>query len=223
MTRLPRRNAAVATCPLRRCGYIHRVTIETRRPPAGAAVLRQDITAAIQVALLEELASVGYGRLSIEAVARRAGVSKTAVYRRWESKLEMVVEVISRIAGNKLRLPDTGSLVGDLELLIDFAARALSHPLASHIIPDLLAEAARNPGIGQTLQEVLRSNQREVAKLIMDRAASREELSADADAESAIEMMLGSLYWRIVVAKGEPSPSYLKRLAIEVSNIMRSA
>ena len=55
---------------------------ENRRTPAGAAVLRDDITAAIRGAVVAELAAVGYGRLSIEAVARRAGVGKTAIYRR---------------------------------------------------------------------------------------------------------------------------------------------
>jgi AcrR family transcriptional regulator len=60
----------------------------TKRAPAGAAVLRGDITAAIRNAVMHELAEVGYGRLSIEAVARRAGVGKTAIYRRWSNKLE---------------------------------------------------------------------------------------------------------------------------------------
>jgi len=53
--------------------YVTPVVIETKRVPAGAAVLRGDITEAIQDALIQELAEVGYGRLSIEAVARRAG------------------------------------------------------------------------------------------------------------------------------------------------------
>ena len=77
----------VGTQPYRRCGTLFHVTTEKRRVPAGAAVLRDDNTTAIRGAVLEELAAVGYGRLSIEAVARRAGVSKTAIYRRWRSKL----------------------------------------------------------------------------------------------------------------------------------------
>src|SRR4029450_9476488 len=69
-----------------------------KRAPAGAAVLRGDITVAIRNAVMQELAEVGYGRLSIEAVARRAGVGKTAIYRRWRNKLEMVLETISAVA-----------------------------------------------------------------------------------------------------------------------------
>jgi len=125
---------------------------ERRRPPAGAAVLREDVTEAIRGALFEELAEVGYGRLSIEGVARRAGVGKTAVYRRWGSKLEMVIEMVASIAGQSLDLPDTGSLPTDIEMSLVIAAKALRHPLAWKIIPDLMAEAARNPGIAQKEQ-----------------------------------------------------------------------
>lgn len=74
------------------------MTTEKRRAPAGAAVLRDEITTAIRRALMQELAAVGYGRLSIEAVARRAGVSKTAVYRRWSSKLDLVLEMVAAAA-----------------------------------------------------------------------------------------------------------------------------
>src|SRR5215475_9177578 len=124
---------------------------DRRRVPAGAAVLREDITDAIRAAVFQELAEGGYGRLSIEAVARRAGVGKTAVYRRWSSKLEMVIEMVSSVAGERMDLPDTGSLRDDIEMILLIAGKALRHPLAWKIIPDLLAEAARNPGIAETL------------------------------------------------------------------------
>src|SRR4051812_30697526 len=117
----------------------------SRRAPAGAAVLREDITDAIRAAVIEELAFTGYARMSIEAVARRAGVGKTAVYRRWPSKLHIVIDVVSAIAVQGMPVPDTGSLRGDVRLLLGMIARALRNPLAAQIIPDLLAEAARNP------------------------------------------------------------------------------
>src|SRR3954464_8095930 len=116
-----------------------------RRAPAGAAVLREDVTEAIRAAVFEELAAVGYARMSIEGIARRAGVGKTAVYRRWRSKLHLVLDVVSAVAAAGLPTPDTGSLRGDVRMLLEVAARALRHPMASQIIPDLLAEAARSP------------------------------------------------------------------------------
>ncbi|MGV9571600.1 helix-turn-helix domain-containing protein, partial [Streptomyces nigra] len=87
-----------------------------RRAPAGAAVLREDVTEAIRAAVFEELAAVGYARMSIEGIARRAGVGKTAVYRRWRSKLHLVLDVVSAVAVMGLPVPDTGTLEGDLRL-----------------------------------------------------------------------------------------------------------
>src|SRR5918994_587654 len=78
-----------------------------RRAPAGAAVLRADVTEAIRGAVFEELAAVGYARMSIEGIARRAGVGKTAVYRRWRSKLHLVLDVVSALAVMGLPVPDT--------------------------------------------------------------------------------------------------------------------
>ena len=189
------------------------MTTENRRPLAGAAVLRGDVTTAIRQAAVQELAAVGYGRLSIEAVARRAGVGKTAVYRRWNSKLEMVLEMVSGVAGKSLPLPDTGSLQGDLEVLLRIVARSLQHPLASQIIPDLLAEAARNPQIAQTLHQALRVNQRDIGEVLIGRAIDRGELPDGADPDVAVDLIVGPVYWRFAIARTQLPDAYLPRMA----------
>ena len=194
--------------------YVTFVVIETKRVPAGAAVLRGDITEAIQDALIKELAEVGYGRLSIEAVARRAGVGKTAVYRRWGSKLEMVLEVVASVAGASLPLPDTGSLQGDLEIFLRFSAKALRHRLASQIIPDLLSEAARNPQIADTLQSVLRATQEDVSSLLIGRAVDRGELAGPVDSDLAVDLIVGPLYWRLAVARTPLPGPVVSQMAI---------
>lgn len=188
-----------------------------KRAPAGAAVLRGEITTAIRRALMQELAAVGYGRLSIEAVARRAGVGKTAIYRRWNSKLDLVLEIVSTAAGGKLPVLDTGTLRGDLTLLFQGVAHALRHPLASQIIPDLLAEAARNPTIDETLQRVLRARQQEVGGRLVDRAVQRGELPADTDPEAAVDLIVGPLYWRLAIARTPLTDGYLDALVEAVA------
>ena len=180
---------------------------------AGAALLRGEITTALRRALLEELAAVGYGRLSIEAVARRAGVAKTAVYRRWTSKLEMVLEVVSEVAGQRLAVPDTGSLGGDLELVLQIMAHTLRHPLASQIIPDLLSEAGRDPQIAQTLHQALRDAQKDVGVQLVDRAVARGEVPPGTDLDVALDLVVGPLYWRLAVVRQPLSPDYIPRLA----------
>ncbi|GGK98297.1 TetR family transcriptional regulator [Mangrovihabitans endophyticus] len=183
-----------------------------KRAPAGAAVLRGDITRAIRNAVMNELAEVGYGRLSIEAVARRAGVGKTAVYRRWSNKLEMVLEIVSDVAGRSVPMPDTGSFAGDLQLLTMIVSKALQHRIASQIIPDLMAEAARTPKIAETLQAALHTHQQAVGDQLVGQAVARGELPAGTDPDVAVDLILGPLYWRLAVARRPIDDEYLERL-----------
>ncbi|MEU6813020.1 TetR/AcrR family transcriptional regulator [Streptomyces sp. NPDC046831] len=185
-----------------------------RRAPAGAAVLREDVTEAIRAAVFEELAAVGYARMSIEGIARRAGVGKTAVYRRWRSKLHLVLDIVSALAVQGLPVPDSGSLQGDLRLLYEVTSRALRHPVASQVIPDLQAEAARNPDIAEAMQKALRDGQESVASSILAAAERRGEIRAGLDQDLALDLISGPLYWRAVVIRSPKLPKgYLNLLA----------
>ncbi|MEV0965849.1 TetR/AcrR family transcriptional regulator [Streptomyces sp. NPDC049910] len=188
----------------------------TRRAPAGAAVLREDVTEAIRAAVFEELAAVGFARMSIEGIARRAGVGKTAVYRRWKSKLSLVLDLVSAVAAQGLPAPATGSLYGDVRALLEVAAHALRHPVASQVIPDLLVEAARNPEIAETIRAALLDGRQGVAALVVRDAVGRGELPETADPDRAMDLILGPLYWRLVVVRGELPQGYLDDLAASV-------
>ena len=185
-------------------------------------MLRGDITVAIRNAVMQELAEVGYGRLSIEAVARRAGVGKTAIYRRWGNKLEMVLEIVSDVAGRSVPLPDTGSFAGDLQLLMMIVSRALQHRIASQIIPDLMAEASRNPQIAETLQKALRTHQQAVGDKLIGQAVARGELPEGTDPGLAIDLIVGPLYWRLAVSRTPIDGDYLEGLIAAVTAALRA-
>ncbi|MFE1261610.1 TetR/AcrR family transcriptional regulator [Streptomyces albogriseolus] len=194
-----------------------------RRAPAGAAVLREDVTEAIRTAVFEELAAVGYARMSIEGIARRAGVGKTAVYRRWRSKLHVVLDVVSALAVQGLPAPDTGCLESDLRLLYEVSSRALRHPVASQILPDLQAEAARNPEIAEAVQKALREGQDGVAKGIVTAAQERGEIGAGVDHALALDLISGPLYWRSVVIRSPKLPKgYLDGLSRATAQALRA-
>ena len=171
---------------------------------------------------MNELAEAGYGRLSIEAVARRAGVGKTAIYRRWSNKLEMVLEIVSDVAGRSVPLPDTGAFGGDLQLLMMIVSRALQHRIASQIIPDLMSEASRNPQIAATLQQALRIHQHAVGDKLVGQAVARGELPPTADPEIAVDLILGPLYWRLAVARAEIADDYLEKLIAAVTAALKA-
>lgn len=184
-----------------------------RRTPVGAAVLREDVTDAIRGAVFEELAAVGFARMSMEGIARRAGVGKTAVYRRWKSKLHLVLDLVAAVAEQGMPTPDTGSLYGDVRAVLQLASYALRHPVASQVIPDLLVESARNPEISDMIKSALLDPQQGVAAVVVRAAVARGELPEGTDPDRALDLIVGPLYWRLVVVRNGLPKGYLDDLA----------
>ena len=185
----------------------------TPRTPAGAALPRESVTRSIHAATLEELAQHGYGRLSVEAVARRAGVGKAAIYRRWPSKVDLAVAVLTAAAVRPGDVVDTGSLRGDV-LAFLLAGRAfVSQPLARRIIPDLVAEATRTPELDELLTTTIGAPRRELGAELLRRAVARDELRQDVDFELAMDFIPSALYWRLSVRRATASDADLERLA----------
>lgn len=193
------------------------------RPPAGAAVLREEVTEAIRAAVFEELATVGYGRMSIERVARRAGVGKAAIYRRWPSKLPIVLDVVSALAVHGMPTPDTGTLLGDVRELLGATARILRHPLTAQILPDLLAEAARTPEIAQAVHAAVRDTQRAIAAVVVASAVERGELPPETDVDLTLDLASGPLYWRLIMTRTALPPGYLDGLASATAAALSAA
>ncbi|BCL25228.1 TetR/AcrR family transcriptional regulator [Streptomyces aurantiacus] len=186
------------------------------RRVSGGPVLQDDVTDALTAAFFDELAAVGYGRLSIEAVAKRAGTGKAAVYRRWPSKQAMTVALVSRFAVAATGAPGTGSLRGDVTQYLREVMAALRHPLVSRIAPDLVAEAARNEELSQALLTAVRDPRRENAELVIRRAIERGELPADTDVELGLDFLVGPVYWRLVMTRAATEEDYLERLVTKI-------
>jgi len=182
------------------------------RTPTGAAVLQPEVTQAITDAVLQELAEQGYGRLAMEAVAKRAGVGKSALYRRWRSKDEMIAAVVTEFSVTRAAEADTGSLRGDLREAMQALIDWLTHPLFSRILPDLVAEGARRPDNGLRLRDDIGGPRREVGEKMLRRAVARGELPEDLDMEMALDVLAAPIYWRLVVRQAEAEPDYLDRL-----------
>ncbi|GDY33125.1 TetR/AcrR family transcriptional regulator [Gandjariella thermophila] len=184
-----------------------------KRKPAGAAVLQESVTSAILRAAFAELAETGYARMSMDAVAKRARVGKAAIYRRWTSKQDMVVALSAQVGVPLAEIADTGSLRGDLLAYLRATSKLLRHPLASQIVPDLLAEGAREPVLAQVFADVVERPRRERATELLQRAVERGELPPDMDTDLALDLLFGPLYWRLMVSRERMPPGYVDRLA----------
>lgn len=183
-----------------------------RRAPSGAAVLQPGITAAITDAVLAELVERGYARLSMEGVAKRAGAGKSALYRRWPTKQEMVLAVLAEISVPMADVPDTGTLRGDLRAMAAAVTAWLTEPPFSRIIPDLVAEATRTPELANAIATTIGEPRRALTRPKLERAMARGELPADTDLEMAQDLMAALIYWRMVVRQAPTEPDYLERV-----------
>jgi AcrR family transcriptional regulator len=185
---------------------------QPRRVPTGAAVLQPDVTSAITEAVLDELAEHGYGRLAMEVVAKRAGVGKSALYRRWASKEEMVLAVLADFSVPLADVPDTGSLAGDVRAFVAAVHGWLTHPRFSRILPDLVAESARSPALAAAGQAAIGERRRAYLITALRRAIDRGELAADLDLEMAADLLAAPIYWRLTVRGSTAEPGYLDTL-----------
>ncbi|WP_216892905.1 TetR/AcrR family transcriptional regulator [Nocardia alni] len=189
------------------------MTERAKRAAAGAAVLQPHVTSSIEAAVLDELAAQGYGRLSMEAVAKRAGVGKSALYRRWPSKQDMVIAVLSDFSVPRAEIPDTGSVRGDLLATLRAVHEWLTHPRFARILPDLTAEAVRNPALATAIAATIGEPRRAFGATVLRRAIERGELPADLDLELALDLAAAPIYWRLTVRQAPVEPDFLERLA----------
>lgn len=183
-----------------------------RRAPSGAAVLQPAITGALRDAVLAELVERGYARLSMEGVAKRAGTGKSALYRRWHTKQEMVLAVLAEVSVPLAGQADTGTLRGDVRASVAAVAAWLTEPPFSRIIPDLVAEATRTPELAEAVAASIGQPRRALARAKLERAVTRGELAADTDLELAQDLMAALVYWRMVVRRAPVEPDYLDRV-----------
>lgn len=167
-------------------------------------------------AVLDELAAGGYGRLSMQRVAARAGVGKSALYRRWSGRHEMVMDVVARLGSHEGEPPDTGSLAGDLrELLLEMRSW-LAHPRLAQILPDLLAESRRSEDLAEALWSRLAAPRRAWSLAVLERARARGEIAeaGDSVASELITDIVGSVpFWRSTVHGADIDDECVERLA----------
>lgn len=195
-----------------------------RREAAEGGVFRPRVSRAIVDAVFEELADVGYGRLSMGSAARRAGVGKAAVYRRWPDKSAMVADLIGGAVRDSLaRTPDTGSLHGDLEAILVELRRELSAPRVPRIIAEMIAERSHDSDLAGVLEKTVMGPRREAAATVLRRGIDRGELPRDLDIRLAIDLIIAPLAFRFLITGQPRDDAYLAALLASVEAALPAA
>ncbi len=145
---------------------------------------------AILDATLELLAEVGFSALTVEGVAGRAGVGKATIYRRWSSKLPLVVEAFGRLPA--MEDVDTGDLAQDLKQMLRSYIQTFNATALSAVLPSLAGERAHNPELAKVFEPVSLERRGALVRAF-ERAVERGEISRDVDLELAGDMVVGPI------------------------------
>ncbi|MDJ0736797.1 MAG: TetR/AcrR family transcriptional regulator [Nostocaceae cyanobacterium] len=166
---------------------------------------------AILKATLELLGEVGFESMSIEAISTRAGVGKTTIYRRYNSKEELVADAIESIRQDVV-IPNTGNLWSDIDQLIENAAQITSTPLGRQTVAMIINSASSNSQFAQIYWTKYLLPRRKAFAVVIERAKTRKEIQTDIDSDLVFDSMSGiMLYTLIFPPKTESWTDYVRR------------
>lgn len=174
-----------------------------RNPRIDGAVLR---------ATVELLGETGYAELSVDAIARRAGTSKPAIYRRWPSKAHVVHEAVFPI-GEATALPAVGSIAGDVREMLRRTAAVLTTAPARAALPGLVAEMAVDPTLHAALLDRFGDVLSRGVTGWLEVAVARGEVRADVGAADVVEAVAGITFLALLTRGEALDESWVERTA----------
>jgi AcrR family transcriptional regulator len=150
---------------------------EVSRPSRGGRPRDPSRDSVIRAAILRLLAEVGYGALTMDAVAAEAGVGKATIYRRWRTKDDLVVDTISDLHRGEALPPDTGSLERDLRSLLHSLVTVITSETGSATL-SLLSSVRHHPTLAHAFRDGPLAVWRDSFASVWARAEQRGEVRA---------------------------------------------
>jgi AcrR family transcriptional regulator len=154
------------------------------------------VDAAIRDATVALLVEIGYARLTIDEVARRAGVSRPTVYRRYSTKPDLVHHCVFPDNGMQSTVPSTGDLHADVAALVALVVDAIARPEAVAALSGLMADEPTNPDT--RLRQYGRLELPARASFAQRIAAARSagQVTTDIDPDVVMDALIGATFWR---------------------------
>ncbi|TDD36581.1 TetR/AcrR family transcriptional regulator [Actinomadura sp. KC06] len=193
--------------PLNDVQHLHADAAKTR-PGGRTARVRE----AVIDATIAELGEVGYAALRIDAVAERAGVNKSTIYRRWGTKTGLVSTALIERRGDLVPPADTGSLRGDLIELLKGIRVGLHTPWIAALVRETGLRTTDNADLYELLDKFWPARFR-TSGAIFERAIERGELPAGSDPGFLLEMLSGPLYFHLLMLGRPLDDEFLERTA----------
>ena len=172
---------------------------------------------AILCATLELLKTRPLRDISIEEIARKAGVGKATIYKWWPSKAYVALDAFLKKMNRMVPNPDTGSAESDLKVQIHHLASFYTSP-TGRIFGQFLAEAQSDREFAGLLRERFMKPRREIAGIIFDRAVKRGEVDSSLDRDLVLDLLYGPVLYRLLIMQ---SPFERKRVDALVSTLFQ--
>jgi AcrR family transcriptional regulator len=159
----------------------------------------------------ELLVECGVQGLTIEKVAARAGVAKTTIYRRWRDKDELALAVVLDMVEQVVKLPELGDTRAELLAFVNAAVEVLGSTLMGRVMQGLVSDLATDPELAQAFRDrVVSVRDGEVERLV-ERGIARGDLRPDTDPETAHELLIGPVYYRLLLSGRPLNRAFAKR------------
>lgn len=162
-------------------------------------------------AALDAMADHGLDGVTFTDVGRRAGVHGTSVQRRWGSRENLLFEAIRSFADQTIKIPDTGSLRGDLVAFSRSLSDYFATPTGGQILQMLVAFADNDPAFCENRAEFVRERH-QATRAIIQRAAERGELREGVTEEAALALLLGPIYVRMLIVRRPVDDDFIERV-----------
>ena len=172
-----------------------------------------DVDRRVLAAARETIEAHGYAGLSVDAVAERAGVAKTTVYRRWPGKAWLVADLASRLQ-EEASLEVTGDIRADLARHLVKIAAGLG-AVGPALVADLTAAMANDPEFGATMRARW-TRRRQLAIEALAQAIRRGDVDPGLDPATVVDQLVGPLYYRLLFTDDPLTPEYVERLVDSV-------
>lgn len=157
---------------------------------------------AVLSAAYELLLENGFGAVTIEKIAERAGVSKATIYKWWPNKAAVILDAFFDVAVVRLPVPDTGSVINDMIIQVNNLANFLLSP-EGKVINEIIAEGQSDLKLAEAYRTMYFKPRRLDSRYILERGISRGELKEDLDIELVIDLIFGPLFYRLLITGDE--------------------
>ena len=172
---------------------------------------------AILCATLRLLKTKPLRDISVDEIAREAGVGKATIYKWWPSKAYVALDAFLRKMNRMVPNPDTGSAETDLKEQIHYLATFYTSP-TGRIFGQFLAEAQSDRDFARLLRDRFMKPRREIAGVIFDRAVNRGEIDPTLDRDLVLDLLYGPVMYRLLIVQ---SPFGRDRVDAMVSTLFR--